>query len=62
MNGYTYVSGADVSLFTVTLLPGEGRCPVLLIRDPYVDETETMTEAAAVALYAARYAAFVQAG
>lgn len=62
MNGYTYVSGADVSLFTVTLLPGEGRCPVLLIRDPYVDETETMTEEEAVALYAARYAAFVQAG
>ena len=48
MNGYTYVSGAGVSLFTVTLLPGEGRCPVLLIRDPYVDETETMTEEAAV--------------
>ena len=50
MNRYTYVSGEGVSLFTVTLLPeDEERCPVLLIRDPYVDETETMTEEEAVA-------------
>ena len=63
MNRYTYVSGEGVSLFTVTLLPeDEERCPVLLIRDPYVDETETMTEEEAVARYAARYEAFVQAG
>ncbi|MBE6929850.1 MAG: CocE/NonD family hydrolase [Ruminococcaceae bacterium] len=41
---YTYIESEGNQLFTVVMLPGEGKYPTILSRSPYVDSTENMPE------------------
>ncbi|MBR6762227.1 MAG: CocE/NonD family hydrolase [Clostridia bacterium] len=60
---YTYLSHDGVELFTAVILPeSEGRFPTVIMRNPYVDYFQDMTEEAVLAAMAEQVTSFTEAG
>ena len=60
---YDYVPGGEEKLFTAVYLPGKGeKFPAVLIRTPYVDAQETMTETEALTVFQPEALRFVRGG
>ncbi len=60
---YKYINSNDVKLFTVTLLPdATGKFPVVIIRNPYVDEYENEYEDNIVVSYVNEYKEWLKNG
>lgn len=58
-----YVASEDETLYTAVMLPdGSGTFPVIIQRNPYVENTESMTDEEALQLYVVENRRFLDAG